>query len=82
MLAFDDPGEPIWAVTHGAMTTNASYSGRLFEFMGGQPVGGSPRLPTNAIDRGTISIAFSSTTAGTVTLSTGATVAIQRFSTF
>lgn len=69
----------VWAVSSGVMTDRATYSGVIYQYQNGQTLTGSYRAPSlvGAID--TISLTFTSSTAGTMRLGSGTTFNIERF---
>jgi hypothetical protein len=76
---YESTGRPTWYVTQNTLTGATSFSGRLFEYGGGQPIVGAFRSPSTVLDRGTLSVSFSSTTAATVTLPNGTQVSLTRY---
>ena len=73
-------GAPIWYLTAGPMTTSSTYTGSLQQYAMGQAVGGPyhPPLLVNA-NVGTITIVFTDSKTGTLTLPDGRQIAITRF---
>jgi hypothetical protein len=72
-------GESTWVASIGPMTSPSRYSGPLITFSGGQTLTGAYNgLPTPGAPIGTISLAFTSNNAGTLTWP-GGTIPIQRF---
>jgi hypothetical protein len=61
------------------MTSDTQYSGTLEAYEGGQTLTGSYRAPTALGSIGTVRIDFTSSRAATLTLPSGATVAIARY---
>ncbi|MBI1774269.1 MAG: hypothetical protein HYR63_02880 [Proteobacteria bacterium] len=76
---YDTNGRATWFITQNTVTSAVSYAGRLFEYAGGQSMFGTFVAPSTVIDRGSLSVSFSSTTTGTVTLPSGTQVPISRF---
>jgi hypothetical protein len=72
IASYATTGRAIWYQTTGTMTSAQAYSGQLNACTGGV-------TPTCATNAGTISLTFSSTLAGTMTLPGGKALAIQRF---
>ncbi|MSP48835.1 MAG: hypothetical protein EXQ95_05855 [Alphaproteobacteria bacterium] len=77
---YDDRGEPVWYSSQNTMTSTGLFQGTLSEYANGQTLTGTYRAPTTLATRGTVTIAFSSRTAGTLTLPGGTSIPIQRFS--
>lgn len=76
---YDANGRATWYVSQNTVTAATTYTGRILEYAGGQSMLSTYRQPQTAADRGVLSITFSSTTAGTVTLPSGRSIAISRF---
>jgi hypothetical protein len=76
---YDASGRATWYITQNAVTAATSYSGRLFEYAGGQSLGAAYTPPATATDRGSVSVTFSSTIAGAITWPSGAQTSIGRF---
>jgi len=70
-------GAPEWYVSSGTIS-NGSFSGVLAEYVNGQSLSGAYRAPSLLGSAGTISLSFSSSTAGTLTLA-GVATSIVRF---
>ncbi|MBM3546320.1 MAG: hypothetical protein FJX54_05180 [Alphaproteobacteria bacterium] len=76
---YDDSGQAIWVTSSGAMSSTRAFSGTLSCCSGGQPLGGAYRSPSCSGDLGTLTLAFSSPLAATLTLPSGRQVAIKRY---
>jgi len=72
IASYSASGKATWYQTTGAMTSAQAYSGQLNACTGGA----APNCSTNA---GPVSMTFSSTLAGTITLPGGKALAIQRW---
>ncbi len=70
-------GAPEWYVSSGTIS-NGAFSGTLGEYVNGQSLGGTYRAPSFLGSAGSISLSFSSSTAGTLTLN-GTSTSIERF---
>jgi hypothetical protein len=64
------------------MLTAAAFDGDLQIYGGGQTLTGSYRAPTSTAAVGRISVRFAGATSATVTLPSGRTVSLTRFSGF
>jgi hypothetical protein len=71
-------GSPLWFIASGATSTPARFAATLTQYGSGQTLTGSYRAPSVAGTSGTVTLAFSSTTSGTLTWA-GGTIPIQRF---
>ena len=73
-------GAPIWYLTAGPMTTSNTYTGHLQQYAMGQSIGG-PYHPPQMVNAnvGTVSVVFSDSKNGMLTLPDGRQVAITRF---
>lgn len=69
-------GEPVWYMSDGPMSSATTYTGNMWKFLNGQPIGG-PYSPPNQTTIGTISINFHSDSSGTVACPMG-TVEVER----
>ncbi len=77
---YADDGEPTWYVTNGRMLTPTTYVGPWAAFKDGQAMGQAYRPPTRVLpDAGTMTLAFSDRTHGTLTLPDGRVIPITRF---
>jgi cytochrome c553 len=77
---YADDGEATWYVTNGRMTTPTRYTGPWLAFVDGQTMGGVYRPPTRVLpDPGTVTLAFSDRTHGTMTLPDGRVIPLTRF---
>ena len=72
IASYSASGKATWYQTTGAMTSAQAYTGTLNACTGGV----APNCTTSA---GPVSLTFSSTLAGTITLPGGKALAIQRF---
>jgi hypothetical protein len=80
VYAYDETGNSTWYLSSGTLTNNgAAFQAPLYKYRGGQCLtcDYTPAVPDG--DAQTISIAFSSNTAGVVTLPGGRQVNIQPF---
>jgi photosystem II stability/assembly factor-like uncharacterized protein len=76
---YDSTGQAAWYISTGSMTSTSLYQGSLLEYRNGQVLGGAYQAASLHANQGTITIQFSSQTAGTLTLPNGSQVAITRF---
>ncbi len=76
---YADSNQAAWYTASGAMVSTSLYQGSLVEYGNGQTLTGTYQAPSLAANRGTISISFASTTAATLTLPSGRTVALTRY---
>jgi streptogramin lyase len=77
---YDTAGNPIWYDSQGAMLVRTAYSGVWQQLGFGQSLGGGYVTPTTVnANVGSISIQFTSTTTGVLTLPDGRQIAIQRY---
>ncbi|MBL8689748.1 MAG: hypothetical protein JNL04_11645 [Rhodospirillaceae bacterium] len=74
---YDTDGTAVWYTSIGTISGNV-FSGNLVEYQSGQTLSGTYRAPEVRRTIGTVSITFSSSTAGTLTWP-GGTIAIERF---
>lgn len=79
---YRDNGSPVWYTSAGPMASAALYEGDLTEFAGGQPVTGTYRPPGGSTAQGRVTIQFTSTTTGNLTLPNGQRLPIARFNQF
>ncbi|MEP7044406.1 MAG: hypothetical protein ABI843_15180 [Dokdonella sp.] len=80
VYAYDQAGNALWYLASGSLTNNgADFQAPLYKYAGGQCItcDYTPAVPNG--DDGTISIQFSSNTAGVVTLPGGRQVNIRPF---
>jgi len=80
VYAYDQAGNPLWYLATGTLTNSgADFQATLYRYSGGQCLGCdyTPAVPNG--DDGSISITFSSNTAGVLTLPGGRQVNIQAF---
>lgn len=74
------PGQSIWDVALGTMTSPTQLQATLVRYQNGQSLGGAYRTPTLNHTVTGITINFTSTTTGTMTVqSNGKTLALERF---
>ncbi len=76
---YDSSGTAIWYLTSGSMTSSTLFQGTLVEYGGGQTLSGSWTPASVTATHGSVTIQFSSTTTGVLTLPNGSQVAIRRF---
>ena len=76
---YDTAGSAIWYLTTGSMTSSTLFQGTVFQYGGGQTLSGSWTAANAAASHGSVTIQFSSTTTGTLTLPNGSQVAIRRY---
>jgi hypothetical protein len=77
---YDGSGNPVWYASGPAtLIANTIFQGTLTEFSGGQSLGGSYKAPTGTTAVGVVTIQFSTSTTGKLTLPDGKQVPIQRF---
>jgi uncharacterized protein (TIGR01370 family) len=77
---YDGSGNPVWYASGPAtLTTGNTYQGTWTSYTGGQTLTGTYQPPTGTSDAGSLTIQFSSPTAGTLTLPNGNQIPIQRF---
>jgi len=79
---YDESGRPAWYVSQAPMVSTTLYQGQLTRCVGGQTITSPYRMPACAADAGTLTMQFSSRSAGTMTLPNGTQVAIVRFTEF
>jgi hypothetical protein len=73
-------GKPIWYVNTFKTTSPKSAAGQLAQFAGGQTLGGTYKAASVANAAvGAVSLSFSSSIAGTLTLPNGKVIPIQRY---
>jgi hypothetical protein len=81
---YDPDGSAVWYASGGGLQsdisgTGSTFTGTLSEYANGQALGGAYQSPSVVATRGTISIAFTSSTTATLTLPSGQQVALTRF---
>jgi len=79
---YDGSGRPVWYVASGSMLSPTAYDGDLQLYAGGQTLTGGYRAPTSSAPVGQVSLRFTTPTTATITLPTGRTVALSRFTNF
>lgn len=65
---YDTAGNPVWYISSGKLSSPKSFSGTLLQVSGGQTIGGPYRPPASFVAVGTVSIDFTSTETGVLTL--------------
>jgi alpha-tubulin suppressor-like RCC1 family protein len=77
---YDASGNPVWyAAGPATLSSGNVYQGSWTSYAGGQTLTGSYQSPTSTTNAGSLTIQFSSTTAGTLTLPDGRQISIERF---
>lgn len=81
---YDADGSAVWYVASGTLQAGvfgvgSTYTGYLVEYSGGQTLGGTWQSPSLAGLRGAITVEFTGSTQATLTLPSGAQVALTRF---
>jgi alpha-tubulin suppressor-like RCC1 family protein len=77
---YDSFGNPVWYDSGpAALTANDTYIGNWSSLTGGQTLTGSYHPPNSPTNAGNLTIQFTSTSAGTLTLPNGNQIPIQRF---
>lgn len=77
---YDDDGTPVWYLANGPMRTPTRFEGRWLRFADGQALGQPARTPRPLDpDAGALTLAFSASDRGVLTLPDGRTVPIERF---
>ncbi|MBM3549688.1 MAG: hypothetical protein FJX54_22340, partial [Alphaproteobacteria bacterium] len=76
---YGEDGDPRWLMSRGPMSSTRLYAGSLLGYGGGQMLGGSYRAAVQGASLGTVTLAFASPLAGTLTLPTGRQVPLRRF---
>jgi hypothetical protein len=77
---YDTNGLPVWYASGPAtLTTGNTYQGELLSYTGGETIYGPYMAPAGATSVGSITIQFTSPTAGMLTLPDGRQIPIQRF---
>lgn len=76
---YDANGQAVWYSSQGQMQSTSVYQGELMEYAGGQTLAGAYRTPSQAIDRGPITLQFSDQQNATLTLPGGTQVPLTRF---
>ena len=70
----------MWYVSGpGVLTGNNAYQGTWSSYTGGQTLTGTYHPPTGATSAGSLTVQFTSATAGTMTLPDGRQIPIQRY---
>ncbi len=80
VLTFDIAGRPVWLAAQAALTSELGFSGTLYQYQGGAPLGaaaptGSPTA--NAI--GQVRLNFAGSDRATISLPNGRTATLRRF---
>lgn len=76
---YENTGRATWFVSSGIMTDNTHYQGSMSPYSGGQTLTGAFKPATAGTSLGTVKLAFSSATRGSLTWPNGQTTLIQRF---
>jgi hypothetical protein len=76
---FNADGSPTWYLTTGPITADGAFSGALSQYKGGQTLTGPYVLPTVVGSGGNISLKFSESGKGVMTLPDGRQIPIERF---
>lgn len=76
---YDGRDQATWYITQGAMASTSLYQGTLQTYGGGQTLTGAFRQATSGPDAGAITLQFSDTANGTITLPNGSKIAITRY---
>lgn len=79
-MMYDTNGNAVWYLTAGSLTSDGSFTGKLLQYAGGQSLTGdyvAPKVVNDAV--GTVSIKFSDSSTGVLTLPNGRQINIQRF---
>jgi len=76
VFAYKPDGSQAWYVAGGPMSTDRTWSADLYETVGGQPIGGSPRQ-AGMIPRGRVSVTFTNERNAQVNL-LGTTLSVTR----
>jgi len=76
---YDPSGNPVWYDSGPAVLTGNVYQGNWLSNTGGQTLQGTYHPANSPTIAGTLTIQFTSPTAGTLTLPTGTQIPIQRF---
>lgn len=77
---YDGSGNPVWYASGPAPLSNSNtYQGSWTSYSGGQTLTGSYHSPTGTANAGSLTLQFTSSTAGTLTLPDGRQIPIQRF---
>jgi hypothetical protein len=79
MEAFDGNGVPVWYMSTGPVSAEGAYSSTLFQYSGGQTLTGPYVLPKVNNNVGSVSLQFSGSGNGVLTLPGGRQVPIERF---
>ncbi len=77
---YDETGNPVWYLSSGAMSAANTFTGTLVQYKNGQTLTGAYRAPEVAnANVGTISLRFTDTVNGSMTLPDGRTIGLQKF---
>ncbi len=77
---FDATGSPVWYASGPATLSGNNYVGTWTSYSGGETLTGTYHAPTGSTSAGSLTIQFTSPTAGTLTLPDGRQIPIQRYS--
>jgi hypothetical protein len=77
VYTFDPSGAPLYYISAGVMSGDRNYNGVLTLVSGGQCIG-CPYKPPSQVSVGTVSVQFSNTSTGSISINGGAAVPMQR----
>jgi hypothetical protein len=66
-FVYDTNGNPIWVISSGPMSSDATYMGPAFQTANGQPLGGAYR-PPSTVPFGTATVVFTTTMSANITV--------------
>ncbi len=67
---YNSAGRPTWYLATGGMTNTTTFEGRLTEYAGGGSLTSAATPPTSTVDRGAVTVRFSTNRTARVTLPT------------
>ncbi|MDP2367517.1 S8 family peptidase [Rhodoferax sp.] len=76
---YETTGRPTWFVSTGTMTDASNYEGSMSPYSGGQTLTGAFKTATPGASMGSVKLAFSGASRGTLTWPNGQTTPIRRF---
>ena len=76
---YDAGGNPLWYVTNGSMPAQQTFQANWLQFANGQTLTGAWKPAGNGVPSGAVTLQFSDTVTGTLTLPTGKQIPITRF---
>ena len=77
---YDGAGNPLWYLSGpSALTSGNAYQGTWTAYTGGQTLTGAYKSPTGTANAGNLTVQFTSSTAGTLTLPDGRQIPLVRF---